>query len=286
MRLPCAYSLVAWWRKAVCDTRAGITRFVSGNGTAWETDMARRNLMERRPKEERPARPGARATAVHIATLPNLNRIWESVLSLARETRYPKGHHLVMDDGERQDFFYLGEGRLAMLHCTPNGRARDMLHLEAGNLFNIASVLGNTLVPYRNPGTQYDCLEPARIWRFPGALLGDEAFIRAHPPLIVNLMASLGVRVFTLHETVSGVGTCGSLARLCGFILALSAANGNALSFRPGLSQAQLAPLLGIHRVTLARTLARLRATGAVLEFTRERAVIGNPAILREWAGR
>lgn len=221
------------------------------------------------------------SAVAHTSLLPAMNSIWEKALPLARERLYPQGFYLMLRDEARRDFYYLASGSLAIMYHAPSGRARNMLSLKAGNLFNISLAAGSLFMPDRKASSQFYCLEEARIWRFPGGLLHDEAFIRAYPELISNLLASLGLRLLITHDTLSSVGTNRLPARIAEFILQLSRANGDADEFSPGISQEDLANLLGVHRVTLLRALAKMKKSKLLVSFTHSRLVIGDREALR-----
>ncbi len=66
----------------------------------------------------------------------------------------------------------------------------------------------------------------------------------------------------------------------------MSQANGNALVLAPNISQAKLANLLGMHRISLLRALQTLKEKGVLDELTSERLAIRDPERLKELAMR
>lgn len=96
-------------------------------------------------------------------------------------------------------------------------------------------------------------------------------------------MQSLGNKNLQMHETLSYTGPDAALVQLARW-LSRMADNHGALSFRPGLTQQELADMLGVHRATLVRCIHALRAQGIVSRFTRNALDITDPAALRRIA--
>lgn len=199
------------------------------------------------------------------------NSPWKEALHLATRHAYPKGHLLLLDDGAIHDFYYMEHGRLRITYASKGGQERAMLEIRRGTIFNEASAL----VGYDNPDTQYLCLADTVLWRFNGGLLTNPDFVREHPHLIINLMRSLGGKTLTMHEQLSYTGTSRALVQLCRYLLR-AVENHGGPSFRPDLTQQELADVLGIHRATLVRCVRALRERGILGMFTRRRLDIVN----------
>lgn len=224
------------------------------------------------------------AASIHIAAMPDMNKVWSEALEFATLSRYPQGHYLVLNNKPSMDFCYLSKGRISILHGASNGRFQTMMYLESGNLFNVGDVLGRQLTDFIDPGCQFYCLEKVEVWHFPGELLTDEAFIIRYPHLIANLMASMGVKLLLMHNTLANAGTGGTMAKVCRFAFNLSRANNNALEINPRISQKELANLFGVHRTTLARVLLQLKEMGVIRQLTAKRLSIGNLDLLQRLA--
>lgn len=204
------------------------------------------------------------------------NQIWSEVLHRAVRHVYPRWHPLLLEGKAICDFYYLEQGRLRITYASKNGRERSMLVVERGSLFNEASAL----VGYDNPDSQYLCLEETVLWRFDGQLLSDPAFVRDYPHLIINLMHSLGGKTLAMHETLSYTGTGRTLVQLCRWLIRAAETHGST-TFRPGLTQQELADTLGVHRATLVRGVQSLREQGVLGAFTKASLVILDLQALR-----
>lgn len=229
--------------------------------------------------------PRISAISFHTAVLPPLNLCWKEVLDLADKLEFSQGTQLTLNT-ERENFFYfLEQGRLSLVHDTENGKTRPISTMEeAGTLLNVTHALARQMTDFIEKGCHFHCITDVTLRRFNGSLLQDEVFIRTYPHLIANLMASPGVKILAHHTILAHFGTGGALAQLCRFCFNLSDANGGAEEFAPGISQTQLARLLGMDRATLVRLLQKLRRIGVILELNRDRLVIGDMKKLRQLA--
>ena len=225
--------------------------------------------------------PKISAISFHTAALPPLNQCWKEVLDLADKLEFSQGTQLTLNT-ERENFFYfLEHGRLSLVHDTENGKTRTISTMEeAGTLLNVTHALARQMTDFIEKGCHFHCITDVTLRRFDGSLLHDEGFIRAYP----HLIASLGVKILAHHTILAHFGTGGALAQLCRFCFNLSDANGGAEEFAPGISQTQLARLLGMDRATLVRLLQKLRRIGVILELNRDRLVIGDMKKLRQLA--
>lgn len=207
------------------------------------------------------------------------NTIWATILHLAARRAYPAGHLLELQGAALTDFYYIEKGRLLITYTSQNGRERPILTLGHGNIFNASTALTG----FDNPDSQYLCLDDTVLWRFPGSLLKSPDFVRQYPELIINLMQSLGNRNLQMHETLSYTGPDIALVQLARW-LARAAEDHAALSFRPGLTQQELADMLGIHRATLVRCIHALREQGIINRFTKNILDITDAEALRRLA--
>lgn len=215
---------------------------------------------------------------LHTPLLTALNKPWEELTPQGRKFT-PRGQTLFAPGSDTLDFFYLARGVLLLMHADVDGNERTIFRLGPGNLFNESPAAAG----FDATDTQFFCLTDCVIYGFSHALLHDPAFVAAHPELIINLMSGLGVKLLTLHTSLSnftGVSAVGRVSRfLCGLVR-----HRHSLAFDPGMTQEDLAVLLGMHRATLVRALHELKERGALLRFTKRRVEIGDAELLRQLA--
>ncbi len=212
-------------------------------------------------KHQPPQRPDFDAALAKNARIRDANREWEEVLHLATRRSYPK--NAVIPHHEFPGIYYVATGVVLISYISSCGRERNTLYIEAGTLFNEA----RSLTGYE-PGGRFTCLQDVELYSFPEDLLSDLDFIRAYPHLILSLMRSMGGKMLIHYSFLADMGTGSHLAHIARFLLGLSAKHGNAAQFRSGVTQQELADLLGIHRATLARSLRQLKEMGILDSFT------------------
>lgn len=228
--------------------------------------------------------PSVPESAILTATIPGINQMWAQLLFLAAKQEHARGTYLYLYDDPEHSFYFLEKGRVTILHGATNGQVQNMLYMQPGTLLNVAHALGSSMTRFLDSGCQFFCLTDVVLWKFPGSLLHDQDFIRSHPAFIENLMSSIGIKLLLMHNTLSNSGTGNTLSKLCRFCLNMSQASGNARELSPGISQTELANLLGVHRISLLRVIQKLKRDGVLQELTRDRLVIKDLEKLRSLA--
>ena len=228
--------------------------------------------------------PSVPESAILTATIPGINEMWSQLLFLAARQDHARGTYLYLYDDPEHSFYFLEKGRITILHGAANGRIQNMLYMQPGTLLNVAHALGSSMTRFLDSGCQFYCLTDVTLWKFPGTLLHDQEFIRRHPAFIENLMSSIGLKLLLMHNTLSNSGTGSAQTKLCRFCLNMAQAGGNARELSPGISQTELANILGIHRISLLRVIQKLKRDGVIRELTKDRLVITNLERLRELA--
>ena len=195
------------------------------------------------------------------ARIRNANLEWEVVLHRAVRRSYPK--NAVIPHHEFPGIYYVAKGVVLISYFSSCGHERKTLYIESGTLFNEA----RSLIGY-DPGGRFTCIRDVELYCFPEDLLTDLDFIRSYPHLILNLMRSMSGKILIHYSFLTDMGTGSRLAHIARFLLGLSAKHGHSAQFKAGVTQQELADLLGIHRATLVRSLQQLKKMGIVDSFT------------------
>lgn len=223
------------------------------------------------------ATDGEMARIGHVA---DLNRAWEKVLHrYAVKTVYPKD--AVIPHQQSKGMYYLAQGSVGIFYTSSCGRERLTLCIEPGCLFNEA----RTLAGY-NPEGRFVCTSETEVWRFTENLLEDVDFVREYPALISNLLRSMGVKMLIHYTFLADMGTGQHEVHLCRFILSMARKHNNSSTFPCGMTQQEVADLLGIHRATLARALQKLKHTGVISSFNAREVQISNWNLLLSLASQ
>lgn len=204
-----------------------------------------------------------------IGHIADLNRPWEEVLPMAVKVTYPKG--AVIPHLSTPGMCYLSKGSVVIAYSSSCGRERLALYIQPGCLFNEART-----VSMHEPGGRFVCTDSVELYRFPKNLLDDIDFIRQYPHLIANLLRSMGMKILIHYSFLASMGVGSHVVHLCRFILSLARKNHEKHVFPSGMTQQEVADLLGVHRATLARAVHSLKELGVITRFTSREVRIGD----------
>ena len=230
-------------------------------------------------KEAKPLHETFDTEMARIGHIAELNREWEEVLHLAVCINYPKD--AIIPHQKAKSMFYLRKGSVVISYCSSCGRERLALYIQPGCLFNEA----RTVSGYE-PGGQFICTQDVELYKFPEKILEDAAFIRTYPHLVSNLFRSMGIKMLIHYSFLAVMGMGSHVVHLCRFILSLARNNAESKIFPSGMTQQEVADLMGVHRATLARAVQHLKRIGVITSFTRRRVCIRNWDLLVQLAGQ
>lgn len=146
---------------------------------------------------------------------------------------------------------------------------------------NVPSVVADDV-----KNTVVTCMEAAEVALFDAAILTDTRFAAEHPDLMINLVQSLCVHLVIHSQRLAEQALADSLSQVCRVVCELAERHGGSDRFAPGMTQQELALLLGMHRTTLTRILCRLREMNVLGRFTRHELRILDRVRLEELAGK
>lgn len=210
------------------------------------------------------------------ARISELNREWEELLHRGSKITYCK--HTIIPHETAKSIFYLVKGTVELSYNNISGHKRIALYYGPGTLINEARTLtGDNL-----SGT-FTCMEDVELYQLKEDLCSLE-FIRTYPHLIKNLLKTMAIKMLLHYCFVTTMGTGSHLSMVCRFILSSAAAYGCPPRFRLGMTQQDVADLIGMHRGTLARTLRKLKQLGIIEKFTSSVVQISDYAELKKLA--
>ena len=219
------------------------------------------------------------------STVGRLNSPWERVLHLASRRVFRKGQTIDIGAGMKEDgrpcFYYILSGRIRLSYVGRGGEERTILYAGPGSLMNVPSVVADDV-----KNTVVTCMEAAEVALFDAALLTDARFAAEHPDLMINLVQSLCVHLVIHSQRLAESALADSLSQVCRVVCELAERHGRSDRFAPGMTQQELALLLGMHRTTLTRILCRLREMNVLGRFTRHQLLILDRSRLEELAGK
>ena len=168
------------------------------------------------------------------------------------------------DDPETSTFSFLEKGRVRLLNLSETGKERIVLYIEPGCLFREILLLH---VSPSHPASLV-ALEPCEVYNFPRTLLDDAEFVRRHPALMSNLVHSLGAKAGAFYSQITESVELDPQTQVCRYLHRLADERRTRV-VNPGVSQSELALVLGLHRSTVCRIIRTLRDRGVLGHFTR-----------------
>lgn len=214
------------------------------------------------------------------STVEGLNEPWAALLPGAPRKQFPAGAPLdlgrdVLFRG-RPGLYYVIRGRVRVSYVGSEGEERPVLYAGPGTLLNVSSVIADDF-----SNSLAECVLPTEIAILDPALITDPEFVRKYPELMINLVRSLCVHMVIHTQRLADASLCGTVAQVCRVLREISSGRERCA---PGITQQELARLLGVHRATLTRALFRLRGLGIIGKFTRKELEILDPGRLSELA--
>lgn len=187
------------------------------------------------------------------------NRVWREVLHLGTRCTFPAGHVQPGISGE--GFYFIKKGTVRLAYTSLGGQERVVLMIGHDSLFNEIPALKSQVTP----GVGFQCIERVEAWRFPASLLTDTDFISARPHLISNLLQSMAVKSELLFSHATEGVFSSTTRRLCQILFSMAHEHNHS-----GLSQTDVATMLGVHQTTIARSVRILRENNIIGRFTKK----------------
>lgn len=195
-------------------------------------------------------------------SLPRINSPWERILHLGVQKRYKANELILTGDTPPDELMYIHSGSVRCEHPGLKGNLKICFYAESGTIF--AETLAINGLP---TVASFFAAEDTVVYAFSVKTLKND-IVPNHPDLAFNLMRTMAykIRLYSLHlESITLNDVCGQICRICYSMLAAE----DALERTPGISQQELADILGVHRNTIVRAVRRLKAERIVDELSR-----------------
>lgn len=210
-------------------------------------------------------------TICYSPWIKSRNIIWEQVLHLGQRLRYSK-NAVVGGNGEYVGSLqYLYKGRIKLCRLTAGGIEKILFYIEKGNLFGEVPFWSGSLMD----GT-FIAMEECEVYAFSRQCVKDE-IVRHYPALIVNLLEGMANKSQILSRQACDIANLTNrVSRILVFAAEREHVIGKAAKAVAvkGISQQELASILGVHRVTINHAIGQLKRQGIVGEMTKSRLVI------------
>ncbi|MCM0754656.1 Crp/Fnr family transcriptional regulator [Desulfovibrio aminophilus] len=220
-------------------------------------------------------RPSGEPEGREFARIPLDNAPWRDVLHLATPLDFAKDEAVIPENAPPDFLYFLERGEVRMLRAEPGGQEKTLWYVDPDHLFGETPLLCGGASRNR-----HICTRPSRIHAFRRETVREEIF-PVRPDLMFNLMETLACKVRILSNQVADMSLDELSARVCRY-LHLHAERlgdqGGATLLNPRLNQQELAQLLGVHRVTLNKTLRDLEHEGVLGGYRRDEVRVLDPA--------
>lgn len=193
---------------------------------------------------------------------------------------FPKESYIFWEGKEAAGFFILLTGQVKLVKSSPDGKEFILRLVGPGETFGEAAVLAEDVYP-----ASAIALSDCQTLFFPKAEF--LSLLTASPKLARNMLATMSRLLYHLTRQLEDLSLKEVSSRLAHFILdKCLETHGHIeknLTFELNISKTHLAAYLGTISETLSRTLARLKAIGAIAE-DKGRITIKEPTLLQNIA--
>jgi len=202
------------------------------------------------------------------------NSPWRSVLSLASRSRRAKGEQLQLG----KELMFLERGKVRLAQQTPEGAEKIIWHIGEGCIFGETPFFDH--VPNESGFT---CMTSCLIYTFSSESVSQ--ICKERPDLLLNLVHSLARKVRILSSQTAALSLDSVLVRFCKFLSQRIVPDSSPLVANIGISQHEMASLLGVHRVSLYRVLHQQIKRGLFGPITGDTMTILRPDDFYKLAG-
>jgi CRP-like cAMP-binding protein len=223
----------------------------------------------------------------------NLCPSWRSIASLGVRRAYPKGCEILgLENPPVDGVYFIDEGTVEIMLYTSRGPEKVLFYAGPGCIFGEISCFaaGDRETEEANVLARSDCV----VYFFSREQV-EGIIAKQYPHLLIELIRASAVKikmfVVLLQDSLNSdnfMRVCKMLVYLVRFKLGESGADPQAANLqreiiiRPDLNQNDLARLLGIHRVTVTKSISRLKRMGLLGHFSKKTLkIVDYPALLQ-----
>lgn len=221
------------------------------------------------------------AKLIEFTHIPPEAGAWRTVIGFGTRLSFKKGDE-IMHGGERgEHLYYVQQGEVRLMRTTLDGREKILMSMRSGTVTGETPFFDE--VPARSSlmaGT--DCV----VYAFSRDCVMHEIFPK-HPELVLALLHSLASKVRVLCNQSVSLSLEELPARICRFLHLRMRDDGQGHPdprVFPGVNQQELANLLGVHRVTLNKSLRELEREAVLGPYSRDEVYILDMARFNELA--
>jgi CRP-like cAMP-binding protein len=214
----------------------------------------------------------------------NLCPSWENIAHLGFQHIFQKGSQIIGLETPVDGVYYVKEGVVEILLYTSRGPEKVLFYVGSGCIFGEVSCFakgGNN--EEASVKARTDCI----LYFFSRDQL-EGTIASQYPHLLIELIRASAYKIrmygVLLQDSLTGdhfTRVCKMLVYLVRFKGVETARGPKQVTVRPDLTQNDIARLLGIHRVTVTKSISRLKEMGILRRFSKKSLEIADfPALL------
>ena len=210
-----------------------------------------------------------------FARIQPASELWKEIFDLSTPRNYKKGDIVIRDGKLVSSIYYILEGEVRMDMVNENGTDKIYWY------FGPDTLLGEPALFSQRPSILYGvCTKPTKALVFSRDVIFNQ-IIPHHRELVLTLFHEMAVKMRLLVHQIAMLGMDNMEARVCRYLrTTLSRDASGGLYSVPGITQRELAKLLGMHRVTCGRVLKELKEKGIIGAYSVTRVRIRDEAAL------
>jgi len=214
----------------------------------------------------------------------NLCPSWNSILHLGLRRAFPKGSEILSLGNQLNGIYFVKEGSVEVPLDTVHGPEKVLFYVGPGCIFGEVSCFVSGESEEASVRARTDCV----VYFFSRDLI-EGVIANQHPHLLIELIRAsatkIGMYGVLLRDSLAGdnfLRVCKMLVYLVRFKGAELAPGQKTVSIQPGLTQQDMARLMGVHRVTVTKAISRLKASKILLRFSKKQLEITDfPALCK-----
>ncbi|MEW5868360.1 MAG: Crp/Fnr family transcriptional regulator [Chloroflexota bacterium] len=201
----------------------------------------------------------------------NLCPSWEKVSHLGVRRFFQKGSEVIDLVTPVNGIYYVQEGSVEVFLYTVRGPEKVLFHVGRGCIFGeVSCYVAGDNYEEASVRARTDCV----LYFFNREVI-DNTIARQHPHLLIELIRATAYKIrmygVLLRDTLNSdnfVRVCKMLVYLVHF-KGVDAEGQTQVMIQPGITQSDIARLMGVHRVTVTKAISRLKAMGIVRRFSK-----------------
>ena len=206
----------------------------------------------------------------------NLCPSWDSISHLGIQHIFRKGSQIIGLETHVDGIYFVKEGLVEILLFTTRGPEKVLFYVGAGCIFGEVSCFVGGESEEASVRARTDCV----LYFFSRELV-EGLVASLYPHLLIELIRASAYKIRMYGVLLQDSLNSDNFTRVCKMLVYLVRFKGVEhgrgqvqLTVQPDLTQTDIARLLGIHRVTVTKSISRLKEMGVISRFSKKTLVI------------